>query len=98
MLPFVRFFISSFCDFFKASFAITTAPEIGVPGAALDAFCRDDGSRVVGDHCRIFSICNLSIAYRFVRRSRKAFVITETELNVIAALAMIGLSKIPKKG
>ncbi len=31
-------------------------------------------------------------------RSRSAFKITETELNVIAMLASIGLSKIPKKG
>ena len=30
--------------------------------------------------------------------SRRAFTITETELNVIARLASIGLSKIPKKG
>src|SRR5437879_3545784 len=32
------------------------------------------------------------------RRSRNAFAITETELNVIAALAIIGLSTIPKNG
>ncbi len=31
-------------------------------------------------------------------RSRNALTITETELNVIAALAMIGLSSNPKKG
>jgi hypothetical protein len=30
--------------------------------------------------------------------SRNAFKITETELNVIAALAIIGLSKTPKNG
>ena len=31
-------------------------------------------------------------------RRRSAFTITETELNVIAALAMIGLSSNPKNG
>jgi hypothetical protein len=30
--------------------------------------------------------------------SRSAFAITDTELNVIAALAIIGLSRIPKNG
>jgi hypothetical protein len=32
------------------------------------------------------------------RRSFKAFAITETELNVIAALAIIGLNKMPNQG
>jgi hypothetical protein len=31
-------------------------------------------------------------------RSRKAFMMTETELRLIAAPAMIGLSSTPKKG
>ena len=31
-------------------------------------------------------------------RSRRAFAITETELNVMAALAMAGLKRIPKNG
>jgi hypothetical protein len=31
-------------------------------------------------------------------RNRRAFVITETELKVMAALAKIGLSNMPKKG
>jgi hypothetical protein len=31
-------------------------------------------------------------------RNRKAFPITDTELNVIAAAAIIGLSKMPKTG
>lgn len=31
-------------------------------------------------------------------RNRSAFAITDTELNVMAALAMIGLKRIPKKG
>jgi len=36
--------------------------------------------------------------YNFTWRRRRAFVITETELNVIAALAMMGLSSRPKNG
>ena len=32
------------------------------------------------------------------RRSRRAFAMTDTELNVMAAAAMIGLSSKPKKG
>src|SRR2546422_519343 len=35
---------------------------------------------------------------RAIRRSRKALPMTETELNVIAALAIIGLSRIPNHG
>lgn len=33
-----------------------------------------------------------------IRRSRSAFVTTDTELMAIAAPAIIGLSRIPKKG
>ena len=40
----------------------------------------------------------LSPPYSSALRSRSAFVITETELNVIAALAIIGLSSNPKNG
>jgi len=36
--------------------------------------------------------------YRLTRRNRNAFPITVTELNVIAALAIMGLSSNPKKG
>lgn len=32
------------------------------------------------------------------RRRRRALAITDTELNVIAALAIIGLSRMPAKG
>ena len=37
-------------------------------------------------------------SYSSVRLSRSAFAMTETELNVIAALAIIGLSSSPKNG
>ncbi len=38
--------------------------------------------------------------HRYIRaeRSRRAFPMTDTELNVMAALARIGLSRIPKAG
>ena len=36
--------------------------------------------------------------YSSARRSRSAFTMTETELNVIAALAIIGLSSTPNDG
>ena len=36
--------------------------------------------------------------YKAARRKRKAFPITDTELNVIAALAIIGLSSNPNTG
>lgn len=36
--------------------------------------------------------------YRLAWRRRSALTITETELNVIAALAMIGLNSRPKNG
>ena len=38
------------------------------------------------------------LGHRFARRNRRAFPITETELNVIAALAIIGLSSNPNTG
>ena len=38
------------------------------------------------------------IRYSFTFRSRNAFVITETELKLIAAAAKIGLSNTPKNG
>ncbi len=37
-------------------------------------------------------------AYSLAFRNRNAFEITDTELNVIAAAASIGLSRIPKTG
>jgi len=36
--------------------------------------------------------------YRETRRSRSALPMTDTELRLIAALAMIGLSKMPSQG
>ena len=36
--------------------------------------------------------------YNFMRRSRSAFAITETELKLIAAPAIIGLRRMPNSG
>jgi hypothetical protein len=43
-------------------------------------------------------ICSLSHICNFARRSRSELDTTETELKAMAAEAMMGLSKIPKKG
>ena len=36
--------------------------------------------------------------YNFIRFRRRAFVITDTELKLMAAAAIIGLSRMPKNG
>lgn len=36
--------------------------------------------------------------FNFIRLSRSEFVITETELRLIAAAEIIGLSRMPKRG
>jgi len=38
------------------------------------------------------------IVHSLIDRSRRAFAITETELKLMAAPAIIGLRRIPKKG
>src|SRR5690242_2921133 len=45
-----------------------------------------------------FSIPTKSAAYKLTFRSRNALAITETELKLIAALAIIGLSNQPNTG
>jgi hypothetical protein len=40
----------------------------------------------------------LSYIYNFMFRRRSAFVITETELKLMAAAAKMGLSRTPKNG
>jgi hypothetical protein len=47
------------------------------------------------NHC-LFA--NQMEAYNFSRFSRRAFPITDTELNAIAAPAIMGLKRIPKNG
>jgi hypothetical protein len=43
-------------------------------------------------------LCELCWSYKATLFSLNAFVITDTELNVIAALAIIGLSRRPNNG
>jgi hypothetical protein len=68
---------------------------------ALTAQPHDLEGRNVGRFCEppvageAFAAAN---AYNLSVRSRRALAITETELRLIAAPAMIGLSKRPKKG
>jgi hypothetical protein len=46
----------------------------------------------------IARLCRVIAVYKWTRLSRNAFPITETELKVIAALAIIGFNKSPMKG
>src|SRR5262249_48650878 len=57
----------------------------------LDGVHVPSGLRLVRD--KVKAIC-----YSFTRRRRSEFPITDTELPLIAALAMIGLSKRPNTG
>ena len=43
-------------------------------------------------------VSSIALSHKASRLSRRAFPITETELNVMAALAIIGLSNRPKAG
>src|SRR5262249_40915177 len=55
--------------------------------------CRHDDEHLDPFHCPLpFQV------HSSTRRSRRALPITDTELNVIAALAMIGLSRMPATG
>jgi len=45
-----------------------------------------------------FNRCDLRLTQSSTLLSLKALLITETELNVIATLAITGLSKMPKNG
>ncbi len=47
---------------------------------------------------RPFSARQQAPIYNFTRRNRSALLITETELKLIAAPAIIGLSSTPKNG
>jgi hypothetical protein len=55
------------------------------------------GDTDAADSC-IRVICVIGGFYNRVLRKRRAFVITETELNVIAAPAIIGLRSHPQIG
>jgi hypothetical protein len=46
----------------------------------------------------LFGIPAAISSYSFTRRRRSAFVMTETELKLMAAPAKMGLSRTPKSG
>ena len=56
--------------------------------------CRANGCRASAS----LALAGEAPAYSFIRRSRSAFAITETELKLIAAPAIIGLRRIPNSG
>jgi hypothetical protein len=60
---------------------------------------RRDDRYLPGQERHVFSIPpQCSYPYKAWRLSRRALPMTDTELNVIAALAMIGLSSSPNAG
>jgi len=61
------------------------AGPLGQPRAASSAGASDEREARARDYSSTF-------------RSRRAFVMTETELKLIAALAIIGLRRTPKNG
>ncbi len=62
----------------------------------LQGFAR--GSLFVAAEIRTTSAQRLETAYNSSRRRRSAFIITENELKVIAALAIMGLRSRPNHG
>ena len=54
-------------------------------------------SAVIDDRSRAAHDCGLALAFG-ARRSRKAFVITDSELRLIATVAIIGESSQPVNG
>ena len=79
-----------------------------IPGAAQNRSNGHSSSSIGNPHLDQWSgFCVLlhpavndgfARSYNASLRSRSAFVITDTELNVMATLAIIGLSRRPKKG
>ena len=62
------------------------------------AFLTDGGDEYQETNGESFVAHPFVIAYTFTCRNRNAFPITETELNVIAALAIMGFRSKPVKG
>ncbi len=58
---------------------------------------EDDGNSPHEEHTKSGPRCR-SVFYSANRRNRRALVMTDTELNVIAAAAIIGLRRSPKNG
>src|ERR1700722_5772609 len=53
-------------------------------------------SKAIGQKCRSHHLCRTDHSFRF--RKRRALVITDTELKLMAAAAKMGLSSRPKTG
>jgi hypothetical protein len=68
-----------------------------MPAAAAAPHEEEEHSAMISIHIRVDITCLLSTHSR-TRLSRRALLMTETELNVIAAAAIMGLSRIPKNG
>ena len=71
-----------------ALFSVTAVLTVFMGGLAL-------GSLVGG---RYLERATSALRYSSTRRRRRALPMTETELRLIAALAIIGLSRMPKNG
>jgi hypothetical protein len=67
----------------------SNAGERGQRDAARRAGCHSSFRGANGDDGRPHNFCD---------RSRSALAITDTELKLMAAAAIIGLSRMPKKG
>ena len=72
-------------------------------GAAQRQAGEDRKENETDSAARPIHILSIHVFWRsrfhsLTRRSRNAFPITDTELNVIAALAIVGLSSRPKNG
>ena len=77
------------------------APEITVILPAFNeapslALCC--GHRVLRYSGRAGGVAEVASRYSSTRRRRRALPMTDTELRLIAALAIIGLSRMPKNG
>ena len=83
---------------FRFTWLTTTLVQF-IAVVQCDRRVRSHSQRDIPLPIEYFLACALLYqCYRRICRSRKAFVMTDTELNVIAALAIIGLRRIPKNG
>ncbi|MGK0157175.1 MAG: hypothetical protein ACI9SE_004151 [Neolewinella sp.] len=73
------------------------AVNVGVGGVRQDPSGRRDGQRLAREE-RAVPVPGRFITYTRARRNRSAFAITETELRLIAAAAIIGLKSQPVIG
>jgi hypothetical protein len=60
--------------------------------------CRDQQRQDEREHAELHDLTSIHAFYSSTRRSRRALLIADTELNVIAALAIIGPSSSPNHG